>query len=933
MKKYFGILAVAGALLLSSCVKEKEAVCTITADRTAITDVACQNPADEPVVITTDAPYWIVITPSWIKADPVTAPGGGNSICTLSIASSYKDENTDVPPRSGEVVFSGGRTKLVITVSQNGYTSPVDPDASIGGIPDVEEFRKFVSAVNNGGKINRWLNDAGEVELLDNLDLSSFGEWTPVGVPEAVSNGNNSSAVTGPAFSGVFNGAGHSINGFSLDAEVGANGTTGFFGVLKNATVKNLKISGSMNVSATGTADVGFVAGTVFCSTIDNVSVNLTVNSAGSSAGSRFSIGGIAGFVFCENGVGSTISNCTVNLNAKLDCGSNSGNGAGGVMFGGIAGFATAAKTEAARNIITDCVCNGEIEANIGRSSGICSTCNCGTILRNCTNNANQFNKIVNGRIGNIVCNLSVNSSLENCVNNGSITTSDSQTTTGGLAALIGDASVTVTGGKNTGTVIGGNPKYIGLIAANLSNFASITGVTVGGKLGYYKADGNHEMQDVNADNFQNFIGTVSDANRTKISDLKFEGDAPAPVVKGIASAADLQEFATLAATGGDLTKFMDGDAVVLAKDIDLGGVEWTPIGAGSVTTAAVIADGCKPYSGIFDGKGHKVDNFKVTLSADAPKETAAGLFGILDGAVVRNVVIGSKAVITSESKAVSYIGGVAGFAINSTIEGCTNEGTLSLTAGTDNIRGCLGGIVGQVYTLEGDSSASYVKECVNNGKLSSVNNVNTKNGATGLSVGGIAGFADGKNYSFFQNCTNKADIAAQATRLSGIVASANTFTKIDGCINEGNISDTDVKASNSRVAGIVSAGSTNVFITNCINSGNVSFPVAGDTTHGYAAGILGQANNPIEIVGCTNTGSILTDLVKAGEKYVGAILGNPNNKAVTISGCKVGGKVGPVVEDADNKVVTLSAENFEAYITLSSKKGSCKFEGNTCGN
>lgn len=932
MKKYLGMLAAAAALLLSSCVKEKEAVCTITADRTAITDVACQNPADEPVVITTDAPYWIVITPSWIKADPVTAPGGGNSICTLSIDSSYKDENTDIPPRSGEVVFSGGRTKLVVTVSQLGYTSPVDPDANIGGIPDVDELKKFVSAVNNGGKITRWLNDAGEVELLDNLDLSGYGEWTPIGVPEAISNGNNSSAVTGTAFSAVFNGAGHTISGFNLEAAFGANSTAGFFGVLKDAVVKNLKLKGTMNVSATGTADVGFVAGTVFNSTIDNVTVDLTVNSAGSTAGSRFAIAGIAGFVYTE-GTGSTISNCTVNVNAKLDCGSNSGNGAGCVMFGGIAGFATAAKTDTARNIITDCVCNGEIEANIGRSSGICPTCNCATILRNCTNNANQFNTIVNGRIGNIVCNLSVNCAMENCVNNGNLTTSDSQTTTGGLAALIGDTSVTVTGGRNTGTIIGGNTKYIGLIGANLNNFASITGVTVGGKLGYYKADGNHDMQDVNADNYQNFIGSVSDANRAKISDLKYDGDTPTPTVKGIASAADFQEFASLVATGGDLSKFMDGDAVVLAKDIDLGGVEWTPIGAGSVTTGAVVADGCKPYDGVFDGKGHKVDNFKIALSSDAAKETAAGLFGILKGATVRNVVIGSEVVITSESKAVSYIGGVAGFAINSTIEGCVNEGTLKLTAGTDNIRGCLGGIVGEVYTLEGDSSASYVKDCENNGKISSVNTVNTKNGATGLSVGGIAGFSDGKNYNFFQNCTNKADIDAQATRLSGIVASANTYTKVEGCTNEGNISDSDVKASNSRVAGIVSAGSTNVFVTNCTNKGDIKFSVAGDSTHGYAAGILGQANNPIEIVGCTNTGAVLTDMVKASEKYVGAIIGNPNGKAVTVSGCKVGGKVGPVVEDADNKVVTLTPENFETYITLSSKKGSCKFEGNSCGN
>lgn len=53
----------AGMALLTSCV-QKEAVYSITADRTAITDVPAATPGTEAIVITTDAPYWIVTTPS-----------------------------------------------------------------------------------------------------------------------------------------------------------------------------------------------------------------------------------------------------------------------------------------------------------------------------------------------------------------------------------------------------------------------------------------------------------------------------------------------------------------------------------------------------------------------------------------------------------------------------------------------------------------------------------------------------------------------------------------------------------------------------------------------------------------------------------------------------------------------------------------------------
>ena len=301
----------------------------------------------------------------------------------------------------------------------------------------------------------------------------------------------------------------------------------------------------------------------------------------------------------------------------------------------------------------------------------------------------------------------------------------------------------------------------------------------------------------------------------------------------------------------------------------------------------------------------------------------------------MKNVVIGSKAVFEGKSAKASYMGGVAGFALNATIEACTNKASMSLTAATDNIRECLGGIVGEMYTAEGDSYASYVKGCVNEGAITSKNSVNTKNGGTGLSVAGIVGFSDGKNFNYIQSCTNKVAIAAEATRLAGIVASANAKTKVEDCINEGKISGTDVKASNSRIAGICSAGSTDDTFTRCINRGDIVFDKAGDTTHGYAAGILGQANNPITIDACENYGTIQSDFFKvSGDVFMGIILGNANGKAVNIKNCKVGGKIGPLTEDDTHKIVTLTAENYATYITLCNSKGTkCVLEGNVFAN
>ena len=202
-------------------------------------------------------------------------------------------------------------------------------------------------------------------------------------------------------------------------------------------------------------------------------------------------------------------------------------------------------------------------------------------------------------------------------MNNGNLTTTASDTHAGAIVGFFNDDKIVMKGGRNKGTIIAANTNQRGLIGGNISKFASISGVTVGGRLGIYKEGGNHEMIDVNAGNFTEYIGAVSDANREKITDLTWDGaPAPEPAVQGIGSAADLKEFAALIKSGGDVSKFLVDGVLVLGADIDLGGEEWTPIGVGSVTNAGVITEGDVPFTGVFDGQGHTVDNFKVSVPA-----------------------------------------------------------------------------------------------------------------------------------------------------------------------------------------------------------------------------------------------------------------------------------------------------------------------------
>ena len=540
-----------GAAVAVSC-QQQEPTYTITADRVTVSDVAANAPGAEVVVVTTDAPYWIVTTPDWIKADPVTGVGGGRStIVTLTIASNYKNESTDTNPRSGLVKFSGGKTSLTIPVNQLGHTAHFDPSLGIGGIPSMDEFRDFVAAVNEGGGLVRWMNAQGEVELQTDIDLAQWeGEWVPIGNVESTGNGNNSCKLKGNSFSGKFNGKGHTIKNFNVTKTLDdvANGATyGLFGALENAVVKDLNVETDFNVSVKGMADIGVIAGTVYCSTIENVKVKGKISTSGTSAsGSRFTIGGIAGFVFSlydtelAMAYDSYIKNCEVDAEVNLDCGSNTANGATGVIYGGIAAFATGVKETASRNHIENCVNNGTIVSNTGRCSGILPTANYGTILQGCTNNASQLNTNANGRIGQICCFMAANTSISDCVNNGDLTTTGNKTTTGVFVALINDDTCFIEGGEriaNTGTILTGfDPEtdtqkrfFAGLIGANVSKFDHISNIILSGKFGTYKADGNHEMFPVNSANIMEYIGVVPEAYAAKISNITYVSEGPEP--------------------------------------------------------------------------------------------------------------------------------------------------------------------------------------------------------------------------------------------------------------------------------------------------------------------------------------------------------------------------------------------------------------------
>ena len=151
-----------------------------------------------------------------------------------------------------------------------------------------------------------------------------------------------------------------------------------------------------------------------------------------------------------------------------------------------------------------------------------------------------------------------------------------------------------------------------------------------------------------------------------------------------------------------------------LGKNIDLGGMNWIPIGFYR-TEADMRAGKVSPFEGHFDGNGKTVSNFRMYQ----PSWDFGGLFGAVENAEITDLKVKPGHVITVKEN-----GGIlAGRAKHSVIRNVTVNGTLRTT-------GTAGGVIADVL------EDSVVENCVSDHVA-----IDTGQGKE-IFAGGIAGRA-----------------------------------------------------------------------------------------------------------------------------------------------------------------------------------------------
>ena len=206
---------------------------------------------------------------------------------------------------------------------------------------------------------------------------------------------------------------------------------------------------------------------------------------------------------------------------------------------------------------------------------------------------------------------------------------------------------------------------------------------------------------------------------------------------------------------------------IVLDEDIDLNGVEWEPIGK---NTVAAYPNGT--FDATFDGNNHTISNLKA--SSNEANWAAAGLFGTVTGATIKNVKLSNVKVSSTH-----YVGAIVGYHGDEstvTIENChVDGGTITSTPE----------LVGSSYD-NGDKAGGIVGYMTATGSVTgcTVSNLTIKayrdlGGIIGCAAGTVTG-CTATNVALIQDGTY--DYGKKPATFNGVVGRKEGNPTIDDC-------------------------------------------------------------------------------------------------------------------------------------------------------
>ncbi len=326
------------------------------------------------------------------RTDELTAQAQQKEAIELAVASVQAQGTLELDRTKLETALQSQLGDTSYTLTENGdgsfslqiaersyyidSTGKIITEENMIAISSAEELKAFRDDVNSGNR-----HEGKYIYLTSDITLDINEEWEPIGI--YWDSNTSITDETNIPFCGIFDGKNHIIEGMKITSKEKGKG---LFGLVKNATIKNLGIGENCDL------DLGIVSGAIagysYSQTIIKNCYNKTIINSNAEQ-----VGGLVG----QNGSECYIINCynIGSINARSGT-------------GGMAGYNM--------GVIDKSYNKGEVhseETNVGGITGI----NMGTIS-NCYNT-----NTIEGRLNNVggIAGLNINGKIFNTYNIGNL--------------------------------------------------------------------------------------------------------------------------------------------------------------------------------------------------------------------------------------------------------------------------------------------------------------------------------------------------------------------------------------------------------------------------------------------------------------------------------------------------------------------------------
>lgn len=834
----------------------------------------------------------------------------GDGLATSCMNIGIKDQQLDDSKKQKWEFLSTGYIQKFFLYAKNLTSIPAAGDTVY--IKDAADLYALQTLVNSGYLLNadgskKILSSSGisfegvTFEQLEDIDLTTNDntkKWVPIGKT------NSTYVPTNYPFSGNYAGNNKKIE-ILMSYSSGTELTLGLFGYVKNGSVKDITVSGS--ITTDGDSTVKLAAGIV--SYLENGTVDGCVNDVLISIKDTVSGAKIGGIV-AEAMTGSKITNC-ISKNFVSVANANTT-----VCMGGIAGSAYGTLIDNEKKIV--CSSDSGVTAETGGIVGylcdskIYNSINRGQVLLlsdghaggivgslfgtenkiyNCYNDniVSVYNGYSAGIVGYAAINQSTTSvEIKNCVSYENINESDSQ-----KSGIINVVNSTASDPDSIGSISNcywyipsgitlemKGPDGSGTTVENCSSFTLnspadewygtlASPVNAGEKTGIKAL-----VYALNSwVDYANKTPLVSDVTFKNVcfdetNGLEFgtppEGEPPAAPTVSLSSefsdsiqslntggttvyvntAEDLKAFAALVNSGS----YGEASATLEVTEQTFTGI--TVEQTADIDLTDLYDDSFTSWIPIGTTEGYTTKWFKGTYNGNGNQISNLNINATTDiaPALFGNVQNGTiQNVIVSGSVVCSsgdYVAGLVNCLVSGTLENCvSNVNVKNTSAYTTSITG---GIVARV------KGGSKVLNCTNNGSIENTGNSNF--------AGGIAGVSDSTSTNLFINCKNNGSVITSSTDISssagGIISTNKGQLNIFNCINYGKIETKNNAGYGGGILGANRTESYRVNIYNCVNNASVN-----NFSGNY--GIIGyiQANSTIYVKYCYNNSSKVSEL------------------------------------------------------------------------